>query len=180
MNTQEIVSKLAADAGVSEEQAQTLFNQMVPVVGMQLKKNAANEKEEILEAVEKHAQSQETDPTALAIDGKKILGHVFKGNAEEVEKTLAANSSIDTEKAGDLVKEFAPLVLGAFGEDGLSKESLEKVLEKTAEQALKGQSDSVQGLLKFLDLDKDGSVIDDIPKVMVFLKGLMRFIPRSK
>lgn len=180
MNTQEMVKKLALEAGVSEAEAQRLFEKMVPIMSAQLKKNLPQEKEAIKKALKDHKNIEALDKESLSQDGKKILGHVFKARQEDVEQALSKDSKIDAKKAKDLIQEYAPLVMGAIGKDGVSQEGLEKVLEKTAENALKGQSESVRGILGMLDLDKDGSIMDDVPKIMIFLKGLMRFIPRSK
>ena len=175
-----MVKKLALEAGVSENEAQKLFEKMVPIMSAQLKNNLPQEKDAIERALNEHRNIETLDKEQLSQDGKKILGHVFKSKQEDVEQALSKESKIDTNKAKELIQEYAPLVMGAIGKDGVSQEGLEKVLEKTAENALKGQSESVQGILGMLDLDKDGSIIDDVPKIIIFLKGLMRFIPRSK
>ena len=180
MNTQEMVQKLADEAGVPREDAQKLFEKMIPVMSAQLKQNLPQERDSIEQALKSHRSIKNTDKESLSQDGNKILGHIFKSKQESVEAALAGDSGVDTNKAKELIQEYAPLVMGAIGKDGVSQEGLEKVLEKTAQNAMKGQSQSVQGILSMLDLNKNGSLIDDIPKIMLFLKGISRFIARSK
>ena len=178
MNTDQIIQKLAQEAGVSEQEARQLFTTMIPVIGAKLKQNASTESEAIEQAIKTHAVSSTSDARELKQDGEKILGHIFKGDAKSVTEVVSKLSSINTDKAQDLVKEFAPLVMGIFGKEGISQEDLEQVLTKTSEKALGEYAGPAQGLLKMLDLDKDGSIGNDIPKILGFLKKMTGFLPK--
>ena len=98
-------------------------------------------------------------------DGDGILKHVFGERRPQVEQAISKNSGLDMSAIGKLLPMLAPIVLGALGkakkEKSLDSGGLGDLLglEKKRVQEAAPQLD---GLLGMLDLDKDGSVADEV------------------
>ncbi|MBM4254406.1 MAG: DUF937 domain-containing protein [Deltaproteobacteria bacterium] len=110
--------------------------------------------------------------------GASILGHIFGGKTDAMSNILSRSTGMNIGSAGSLLSILAPLVMGALGrmqrQQGLDGGGLANVLggeRSRMEQAAPGFG----GLTRILDLDGDGSVIDDLPQ----LAGMLgRFFSR--
>jgi hypothetical protein len=98
--------------------------------------------------------------------GAGILRHVLGGRQQSVQSGLSQATGLDTGKTGQLLTLLAPLVMGAIGrakrENQLDQNGLSTLLTGENER-LKESAPGVMGALsRFLDQDKDGSVMDDV------------------
>jgi hypothetical protein len=101
-----------------------------------------------------------------AANGAGILGHVLGPKQDLVQNGLAQQTGLDAATIGQLLTIAAPLVMGALGktqqEQGFDADGLSSFLGQ--QQQVAQQSDpGLMGLLSsLLDMDKDGSALDDI------------------
>ncbi len=100
--------------------------------------------------------------------GASILGHIFGGKTDAMSNVLSRSTGMNLGSAASLLSILAPLVMGALGrtqrQQGLDGGGLANVLgneRSRMEQAAPGFG----GLTRILDLDGDGSVIDDLPQL---------------
>ena len=110
--------------------------------------------------------------------GASILGHIFGGKTDAMSNVLSRSTGMNLGSAANLLSILAPLVMAALGrmqrQQGLDGGGLANVLgseQSRMEQAAPGFG----GLTRILDLDGDGSMIDDLPQ----LAGMLgRFFSR--
>jgi hypothetical protein len=98
--------------------------------------------------------------------GAGILSHVLGDRQQTVQNGLSQATGLDTGKTAQLLMMLAPLVMGALGrakqERNLDAGGLSTLLAGENEH-LKESAPGVMGALsRFLDRNKDGSVMDDV------------------
>ncbi|MBE7551208.1 MAG: DUF937 domain-containing protein [Anaerolineales bacterium] len=101
-----------------------------------------------------------------AANGAGILGHVLGPKQDLVQNGLAQQTGLDAATIGQLLTIAAPLVMGALGktqqEQGFDADGLSSFLGQQ-QQAAQQSDPGLMGLLgSLLDMDKDGSALDDI------------------
>lgn len=94
--------------------------------------------------------------------GMKILGHVLGGKQSTVQQGLSQVSGLDAGTTGQLLAMLAPIVMGTLGQtkrqSGLDAGGLSDLLGGVQRQA----DSQLGGMAQLLDLDGDGSVVDDV------------------
>lgn len=104
--------------------------------------------------------------------GDGILGHIFGNKRPLVENAVAKAGGMEQSSAAQLLIKLAPVVMGALGKvtrsQGLGGNDLSKLLSQESEAA---SSSGAAPLLSLLDLDKDGSVADDLASMGSGLLG---------
>jgi hypothetical protein len=104
---------------------------------------------------------QLTQPSTLQ-DGMGILGHILGGKQDAVQTGLSQVSGLDKNSTGQLLMMLAPVLLGALGkvqrEENLEPGQVATLLQKEREKA----ESNLGGLASLLDMDGDGSVVDDL------------------
>jgi len=100
--------------------------------------------------------------------GASILGHIFGGKTDAMSNVLSRSTGMNLNSAANLLMILAPLVMGVLGrmrqQQDLDGGGLANVLgneHSRMEQAAPGFG----GLTRILDLDGDGSMIDDLPQI---------------
>jgi hypothetical protein len=100
--------------------------------------------------------------------GASILGHIFGGKTDAMSNVLGRSTGMNVGSAASLLSILAPLVMGALGrmqrQQGLDGGGLANVLGGERSR-LEQSAPGFGGLTRFLDLDGDGSVIDDLPQL---------------
>ncbi|GIK38307.1 MAG: hypothetical protein BroJett011_21400 [Chloroflexota bacterium] len=101
-----------------------------------------------------------------AANGAGILGHVLGPKQDLVQNGLAQQTGLDAATIGQLLTIAAPLVMGALGktqqEQGFDADGLSSFLGQQ-QQAAQQSDPGLMGMLgSLLDMDKDGSALDDI------------------
>jgi len=186
--SQEVIEKVAKEAGVDAKTASKILEQMAPAMAGALGKQAETEEgaQTINDVLSKHDGSvfkdlESASAKDLEEDGSKILGHVFGSKTEQVEQVLEKEAGTDKSSTMKMMSTFAPLILGSLGkqksESGLDLGSLAGMLGggQTSTGASKGNM--IMGLL---DLDNDGNVMDDVPKLLGYLKIAQKFLGGGK
>jgi hypothetical protein len=108
-------------------------------------------------------------------NGDAILGHVLGDRRDVVEQAVARASGLDLSKAGPLLAMLAPVVMGSLGklkqQDGLGPDGLARVLGGERD-ALNAAAPGAMGMVtRLLDRNHDGSVLDDVGKMLGGLFG---------
>lgn len=109
------------------------------------------------------------DAQPRSFDGAGILEHILGGRRETVEKGVGKASGLDTAQIAKLLPLLAPIVMAALGrmkrEENLDAGSLAKRLD-TDRREIERDSGLGGVLGRLLDADGDGSVIDDLGRLI--------------
>ena len=105
-----------------------------------------------------------SDPQAA--NGTGILGHILGGQQPAVTQGLAQNTGLNGGQVGQLLQIAAPLLMGALGQQqqqqGFDTDGLSAFLGGQ-QQAAHQANPSMMGMLNsLLDMNRDGSALDDI------------------
>ncbi len=99
-------------------------------------------------------------------NGAGILGHVLGQQQQTVQQGLAQNTGLDAGSMGQLLEIAAPLLMGALGQQqqqqGFDANGLSSFLGQQQQAVQQAQPDLMSVLGSLLDMDKDGSPLDDI------------------
>ncbi len=176
---QSVISGIAGQLGMDENQAGNAVNAAIPVILGGLSRNAATSDgaESLNNALNtKHDGSLldniagmfQNNPQELEQDGGGILGHIFGGNQGAVENAVAQKTGISMDKIGPLLAMLAPIVMAYLGrqknQNNVNSGGLGDLIGgmlggRDSQSSGGGIMDMVTG---FLDKDKDGSALDDI------------------
>ncbi|MEM6645531.1 MAG: DUF937 domain-containing protein [Bacteroidota bacterium] len=103
------------------------------------------------------------------VNGGGILSHMLGSNQSAVEQQISQASGLDVGKVSQLLPMLAPLVMGALGkmkqQENLSPNDLQNVLQQERTAAAQSMPQSAGGLMNMLDLDGDGSAMDDLGNI---------------
>lgn len=168
-----IISALAGQFGLQGGQAGDVIGQVLGALGGGVQNNAQQKGglESLMGALQNGNHEQYIDEPQNALGatdiGNKILGHVLGG--KEQSRAVAAQVSQSSGVGADIIKQMLPMIatmaMGAMTKKAGGAQGL---------MGLMGQgSGGLGGLMSMLDMDKDGSPIDDI-------MGLMKKVSGSK
>jgi hypothetical protein len=169
---------LAPRLGVSEATAQRAVMVAVPLILAALARNAARPEgaKELHEAVNKDHDGSIFDNLGgylndpQAANGAGILGHVFGEQQSTVQNNLAQATGLDPNAAGSILETVAPLVLGAVGQtqrqNGLDPDGLSDLLVTERQKTEEAAPDVMGALNSMLDSNRDGSVTDDVGRLL--------------
>jgi hypothetical protein len=170
--------QLAQRLGVSESTAQMAVQVAVPLILAALARNAAQPEgaRDLQEAVAKDHDGSIFDNlmgylgNPQAANGAGILGHVFGPQRGAVENNLAQATGLDQNTAGNILETVAPLVMGAVGQtqrqNGLDANGLSQYLDGQRQQTAAAAPDLMAALNTMLDSNRDGSVSDDVGRLL--------------
>lgn len=184
--TQMITQKIAGVAaralsqrlGVSEATAERAVVIAVPLILAALARNAAQPEgaKELHEAVNTDHDGSIFDNLGgylgnpQAANGAGILGHVFGGQQGTIQNNLAQATGLDPNAAGNILETVAPLVMGAVGQtqqqNNLDPEGLSQYLDSQRQQTEAAAPDVMGALNSMLDSNRDGSVTDDVGRLL--------------
>ncbi len=163
-----IISQMARKVGLPESQASQVLSMLMPALGQGLKRNL-NDPSQLGNLVNTLSQGKAREvldkPEALAQDdtiqeGNSILGQLF--GSKDVSRAVASQVA---EKAGtdpSIIKQLLPMV-ATVAMGALSKESQKRgVIDPNNPTAVAEETSITSTFMEFLDMDDDGSVIDDI------------------
>lgn len=101
-----------------------------------------------------------------AANGAGILGHVLGDRRDTVQNRLAQGTGLDAGSIGQLLEIAAPLVMGALGQQqrqqGLDVDGLQVLLGQQQQATRAANPDLMDTISNLLDMNKDGSALDDI------------------
>jgi hypothetical protein len=160
------LKQLASGFGLSEGDAQKVLTEMVPALSRGMQNNLAKQGgvEDLLGALARGNHQRYIDqPESLSgeqasQEGNAILGHLF--GSKDVSRRVARHAYGKTGVDEGLLKKMLP-VIATMMMGAVSKQAGSQNLPGGLTPDAAGSSSA--GLLtKFLDADKDGSVLDDI------------------
>jgi len=169
---QQAISMLGKQFGVQDTKANGIINMALPMLLSGLGKNAADENgaESLASALDKDHDGSIMDKLQDVLDGKedkqeegnKILKHIFGDKEPNVLGALEKSSGESSTNILGMLSTLAPLLMGFLGQQkksqGLNAMDLAQML-----QGQKQQADSeLGGLSKLIDMDGDGSIMDDV------------------
>jgi len=169
---------LAPRLGVSEATAQRAVMVAVPLILAALARNAAQPDgaKELHEAVNNDHDGSIFDNLSgylgnpQAANGAGILGHVFGEQQSAVQNNLAQATGLDPNAAGSILETVAPLVMGAVGQtqrqNDLDAGGLSDFLGAQQQQTEAAAPDVMGALNSMLDSNRDGSVTDDVGRII--------------
>lgn len=172
---QDTILEVGKNAGLSESVTKSLSENTVEMLLGGLAKNTQEktEAEKVLSVLKTdHNQNLENKGAIISgemdKEGNGILDHIFLDKKEVVLEELGKQNGTDKESAKSFIEVLAPLFMGGLSktteETNMDSDVLSKVLDMaTKSDAAKGGATG--SLLSLLDLDKDGKVIDDLPKI---------------
>ncbi|MEM9302345.1 MAG: DUF937 domain-containing protein [Pseudomonadota bacterium] len=164
------IGKLAGGLGIDAGNAQQAVTAALPTILAGLQRNVAASSDgasALDRALDKHdgsvlGQLGDLLGGGSSSDGSAILGHIFGGKRERVEKGVSSAAGIDSSTAGQLLSTLAPLVMGALGkakrESGLGASDLGGLLEREQENVRSRQPEASGMIGMLLDADGDGDV----------------------
>lgn len=167
------VNQLAAQFGLTPEQAKAAMAALTPALASGLKRNMSNESglSGLIAALgEGRHEEYLEDPSTLAQpattnDGNSILGHIL--GSKDASRQVATQASQQTGIDPAILKKMLPLV-AALVMGGLSRKS-KNAGGGAAGGASAGGLGSVLGSL--LDRDGDGSMVDDVAGMLGGMLG---------
>ena len=169
---------LSQRLGVSEAAAQRAVQIAIPLILAALARNAARPEgaKELHEAVNNDHDGSIFDNLGgylgnpQAANGAGILGHVFGEQQGAVQSSVAQATGLDPNAAGDLLATVAPLVLGAVGQtqrqNDLDPGGLSDLLDTERQQTEAAAPGLTGALNSMLDSNRDGSVTDDVGRLL--------------
>ena len=99
-------------------------------------------------------------------NGAGILGHILGSQQPAVTQGLAQPSGLNSGQTGQLLEIAAPLLMGALGQqqqqNGFDASTLSNFLGGQQQMAQQSNPDMMSTLNGLLDMDRDGSALDDI------------------
>lgn len=176
------MQQMSSQLGLGEQQTSQAVSAALPLLMGALGKNASQPQgaQALLGALQKdHAGGGNLAGLLGSVlgggggrqtDGAGILGHILGGNQQRAETGLAQASGLDGNKAGQLMKMLAPLVMAFLAnqarQGSASPQALGALLEQE-EQQIRQEGGGAAGLLgAVLDQDGDGKLgLGDVLKI---------------
>lgn len=168
------LAPIATRLGVSEAQAREAIRSALPVLVGGIANNAQDGAgaSSLLAALDRDHDGSILDDVGDFLasgrdgNGTGILGHVFGDRQPQVQEGLGQATGIGGQGMGQLLGMLAPLVMGALGratqQGGLDAGGLRDTLAREGASLTERAPGLVQGLLRTLDRNQDGSALDDI------------------
>ncbi|MES2304527.1 MAG: DUF937 domain-containing protein [Gemmatimonadota bacterium] len=168
------LASIAAKLGVDETQARQAVESALPVLLGGLARNAQNGEgaSSLLAALDKDHDGSVLDDIGDLLSsgggaaGSGILGHIFGDRQGQVQDGLGQATGIGGQGMGQLLSMLAPLVMGALGrvknQGGLDADGLQQTLNREGAAITANAPGLMQGMMRLLDRNQDGSALDDI------------------
>jgi hypothetical protein len=177
------LSKIGQQIGADEQTTQSALSTALPLLVTALANNASKPEgaQSLHQALAKdHDGSILNDLSGFlgnpaVANGAGILKHVLGSQQPTVTQGLAQGTGLQSEQIGQLLQIAAPLLMGALGQQqrqqGLDTNSLSAFLGGQQQKAQQANPDMMSTLNSLLDLDKDGSALNDVFGMMGKLFG---------
>ena len=157
------VGALSQQFGLSQDQTVSALGALLPALAGGLQRNVSSQGglEQLTSALTGGQHGRYLDETSMlgspdtTNDGNAILGHIL--GTRDVSRAVATNAASATGISPDILKRMLPVV-AALAMGALAKQS-----QFQPGQAGRAQmTDSIGSLAGFLDVNRDGSVADDV------------------
>ena len=169
------VGALSQQFGLSQDQTVSALGALLPALAGGLQRNVASQGglDQLMSALTTGQHGRYLDDAGMlgsadtVADGNAILGHIL--GSQDVSRSVASNAASATGIGPDVLKKMLPVV-ATLAMGALAKQAASQRLQPG--QVGRGQmTDNIGSLASFLDVNKDGSVADD---VMGFVGKLFR------
>ena len=157
------VGALSQQFGLSQDQTVSALGALLPALAGGLQRNVSNQGglEQLMSALTTGQHGRYIDDAGrlgsvdTVNDGNAILGHIL--GSRDVSRAVATNASSATGIGPDVLKKMLPVVatlaMGALAKQAASQPGQFGRAEMT---------DNISSLTGFLDINRDGSVADDV------------------
>lgn len=175
LGNKELVEGIGKNTGTDANQLDKLISLGLPTIMKAMNKNAESPQgaEALMKALNDHQDDDvegmlKNPSTINKDDGKKIISHILSGKESNVMNNLASATGLGEDQVGNVLAQLAPMLMGALGQQkknsNVDSSNITALLTDAMGKSSKG------GMLdiaeKFLDSDKDGSIIDDVGKIL--------------
>jgi hypothetical protein len=158
----EAVGALANQFGLSQDQTVSALGALLPALAGGLQRNVSSPAglDQLSAALGSGRHGQYLDNLSslghadTVTDGNAILGHIL--GSRDVSRAVASNASTATGISPDVLKKMLPVV-ATLAMAALSKQSVGQGRVSGAQM-----SNTIGSLAGFLDMNKDGSIADDM------------------
>lgn len=179
---EQIISSVANQLGINNQQAQSAVATAVPFLLTALSKNAANgDAENIVNALNTKHDGGILDNLSGFLnggnfsDGIGILGHVLGNRQPQVEQSISKNSGLNVSQVSQILAILAPIVMGYLGKqknaNNLDANGLTSLLGGMLSGASQTNQKEMSMIEKLLDQNGDGSIMDDAMNIGSKLLG---------
>jgi hypothetical protein len=156
------VGALSKQFGLSQDQTVSALGALLPALAGGLQKNVSNQGglEQLMSALTSGQHGRYLDDAGrlgsadTVNDGNAILGHIL--GSRDVSRAVATNASSATGINPDLLKKMLPVVAT------LAMGALAKQAASQPGQGQAQMTDNISSLTGFLDINRDGSIADDV------------------
>lgn len=177
------ISQISQMIGADNEKTQSALSSAMPLLLSALAKNSS--KPEGAQSLN-NALTNDHDGSILkditgflgntqSANGAGILGHILGSQQSTVTQGLAESTGLSGGQIGQLLEIAAPLLMGALGkqhnEDGFDASTLTQFLGGQQQMAQQSNPDMMSMLNNLLDMDKDGSAVNDVVGILGKLFG---------
>lgn len=158
------VGALAQQFGLSNDQASSALGALLPALAGGLQRNVTQQGglEALVGALTSGQHGRYLDNPSLLgsadtlSDGNAILDHIL--GSKDVSRAVATNAAASTGIGADVLKRMLP-VIATLAMGALARQTASAGSGHVSEASMTG---SIGGLATFLDMNKDGSVVDDV------------------
>ena len=175
LSNKDAINKLGASAGIESDKVEKLISLGLPTIMKAMDRNAKTNDgaESLMKALKQH-EDDDVDDLEKFInkldknDGAKMLNHIFSNKNQAVQNNLAQQTGLDTSQVSSMLQQLAPLLLGVLGNQQKKQNLDVNNLSSLMNGALKksGKGGMMDLAEQFLDADKDGSIVDDVGKML--------------
>ena len=159
------VGALAQQFGLSNDQASSALSALLPALAGGLQRNVTQQGglESLVGALTSGQHGRFLDNPSLlgrrhaVSDGNAILGHIL--GTKDVSRAVASNAAATTGIGEDVLKKMLP-VIATLAMAALSRQTAST--GPPGQMSAASMTDNIGGLASFLDMNKDGSMVDDV------------------
>lgn len=175
LSNKDAINKLGATAGIESDKVEKLISLGLPTIMKAMDRNTKTNDgaESLMKALKQH-EDDDVDDLEKFInkldknDGAKMLNHIFSNKNQAVQNNLAQQTGLDTSQVSSMLQQLAPLLIGVLGNQQKKQNLDVNNLSSLMNGALKksGKGGMMDLAEQFLDADKDGSIVDDVGKML--------------
>lgn len=171
LGNKENVEKISGNAGAESDKVQKLMDMGIPTIMQAMGRNAKSPEgaESLMNALRQHqdddVENMVRNPSAIdKNDGEKILSHILSSKDDQVKMNLAKETGLEKNQVSGVLAQIAPLLMGVMGQQqkqrGAGVSDISSLVTDALGKSAKGGM--MDMATRFLDQDKDGSIVDDI------------------
>jgi hypothetical protein len=168
------VGALAQQFGLSNDQTSAALTALLPALAGGLQKNVSQHGglDSLIGALAGGNHSRYFDNPELLgqadsiTDGNGILGHIL--GSKDVSRAVASNAAASTGISADILKQMLPVV-ATLAMGALARQTAQA--GGTANLSAASMTDNIGSLAQFLDMNRDGSIADDVVGMVGKLLG---------